>query len=411
MLDKDKQLLYLFFVVLMSFMGLAIQYPIMAPLFLSSDSCFHFMTCSRELLYGVAMASFPLGQFLGCPVIGTFSDYYGRKKAFKILLIMLSLGYILTIYALTSKNYTLFILSRFFSGFWEGIVALGRATAADLEHKIEKSKSFGYINAASTSGYLLGPFITGLLNVSLHNHSNPEVLFLLSLSFNIAALLVLNYGFKDTERNIIHTDANELKHALREKIKSTFQPLANKTIFYAISMSTLVVISFNAFYKFSPVLLVHKFQACTHDIAVATVIISSSMVFSQLVLSAKINKLISLDKSIVIFGFLISCNIITITLINSYLLTILAYIPLGISIGIIGINIPVFISNMTEKNQQGQIMGLTMSMKYLGDALMTVIGGLIAGYYFTLPLLMASFSITLGVILYVNIVKNLKVQA
>ena len=63
--------------------GLAIIYPIFTPLFLKSGHALvpqGLTYLQRTILLGLLIASFPLAQFFGAPLIGQFSDQFGQKS-------------------------------------------------------------------------------------------------------------------------------------------------------------------------------------------------------------------------------------------------------------------------------------------------------------------------------------------
>lgn len=82
--EETKQLWIILLIVFISFIGSSIAYPIFPPLFLqSSDQLIispEWSDTSRRILLGLTLAIFPLGQFIGSPILGRNSDLYGRKK-------------------------------------------------------------------------------------------------------------------------------------------------------------------------------------------------------------------------------------------------------------------------------------------------------------------------------------------
>lgn len=80
-----KILLPVFLTYFIDNFGLAIIYPIFTPLFLKP----HYELFSTEvptiyktILLGLLIATFPIAQFFGAPIIGGMSDRVGRKRYF-----------------------------------------------------------------------------------------------------------------------------------------------------------------------------------------------------------------------------------------------------------------------------------------------------------------------------------------
>lgn len=391
-------------IAFISFLGIALPYPIMAPLFLSKTNTLTFINIAPEVLYGIALAGYPLGQFCGSPILGVISDHWGRKTTLSISLIMTCFGYLLSIYALAKLSFLLFAISRLFTGFWEGILPITRAAAADLQGSIPKTRSFGYINAAATSGFLFGPIIGGLLvDNSYSQVFRPEVIFWFALFITILALLVLLVFYKDssdlkTDHEIGNTSIDILK-----KIKSTWAPFFQKEYFYLILMSTFITLGFDICYQFYPLYLVSKWQLGAYEIAVATVVLSISMILTQVFLIKILNNKFRVELNIAVSGISYAALIITMVFIGSYYNALVVFLILGLFIGVIGTNLPVFVSDMTPQNIQGQIMGLMMSLRFLGDGVMCLVGGALASTSIVAPFILASIFVFIGTSMFMRL--------
>lgn len=149
---------------LMSTVGVAMPYPILAPIFVDGarDGFTHFMGLDPKLLMGLALAVNPLGILLGSLFIGPLSDRYGRRAVLNVTLTATLLGYLLTAYALQQRWYAVFVLARFVTGLTEGNVAVARALVADLHGQIDRTRGLAWLNACLYAGWLLGPLVGGL---------------------------------------------------------------------------------------------------------------------------------------------------------------------------------------------------------------------------------------------------------
>lgn len=59
---------------------------------------------ARTLIYGFLVASYPLAQFFGAPVLGSLADSYGRKKLLSVSLVGTMLGYLLFALGIMTAN-------------------------------------------------------------------------------------------------------------------------------------------------------------------------------------------------------------------------------------------------------------------------------------------------------------------
>lgn len=149
---------------LMSTIGVAMPYPILAPIFVGgpADGFTHFAGLPPAVLMGIALAVNPLGILLGSLVAGPLSDRHGRRLVLAVTLVATLAGHLLTAWALVMRNYPLFALARFGTGLVESNTAVARAMLADLHEQIDRTRAFALLNACMYAGWLLGPLVGGL---------------------------------------------------------------------------------------------------------------------------------------------------------------------------------------------------------------------------------------------------------
>ena len=163
--NPKRQFFTILVVVFLGFLGISMPYLIFPALFLNPAYSIlpeSYGYTSHALLLGITLAAYPLGQFIGSPILGALSDDYGRKKLLAGSLFLNALCNLLTGLALHWQYVELLIISRFASGLMEGNIAIARAMASDLK-SLSKHTTFGKINAAASIAYLVGPFLGGLL--------------------------------------------------------------------------------------------------------------------------------------------------------------------------------------------------------------------------------------------------------
>ncbi len=110
-------------------MGTAMPYAIFAPLFINDGGIFSQTVNSSVTLnftLGVTLAAYPLGQFIGAPIIGRLSDIKGRKKILVSTLFYAATGYFLSAIAIYNDNIYILIVSRFITGLFEANFAVAK---------------------------------------------------------------------------------------------------------------------------------------------------------------------------------------------------------------------------------------------------------------------------------------------
>src|ERR1700730_14857748 len=116
---------------------------------------------ASEWQIGILLASYSFMQFLASPVLGWFSDRYGRKPVLLCSLIGSATGYILMADA---NSLAMLFLARILAGVAGASVGTASAYIADITPPENRSKRMGLIGAAFGIGFVLGPAIGGILS-------------------------------------------------------------------------------------------------------------------------------------------------------------------------------------------------------------------------------------------------------
>ncbi|WP_018693150.1 MFS transporter [Algicola sagamiensis] len=148
-----KTLLTVLFVVMVSTAGVALPYPLLAPMFLGDipPPMVTEYILPPSVLFSIALAIYPLGIFLGGNYIGALSDQYGRRKMLLWTLGGSFIGYIISAYAILNEDFVLFLASSFLTGLFEGNISIARAIALDLSHLVGKTKSMSWLTLVFAS--------------------------------------------------------------------------------------------------------------------------------------------------------------------------------------------------------------------------------------------------------------------
>jgi len=146
-------LLILMFNLLLVFSGIGLVIPIM-PKFMESLGI-------TGGIIGLLVAAFSLTQFLCSPLAGRLSDSFGRKRMIVIGLILFAFSEVL--FGGASSPVLLFA-SRLLGGISAAMIMPAvMAYTADITTPEERAVGMGYITAAITTGFIIGPGIGGYI--------------------------------------------------------------------------------------------------------------------------------------------------------------------------------------------------------------------------------------------------------
>jgi DHA1 family tetracycline resistance protein-like MFS transporter len=151
-LKRKGALSVLFVTIFLDLMGFGLIIPILP-------------TLSRDLgapywQIGTIAIMFPLMQFLFASFWGGLSDRYGRRPIMLASIFITALAYLFFAHATTIF---LLFFSRALSGFGAANLSVAQAYISDVTEPQNRTKAFGIIGAAFGLGFIFGPPIGGYL--------------------------------------------------------------------------------------------------------------------------------------------------------------------------------------------------------------------------------------------------------
>ena len=397
--NKAKQILYItLLVTLISVAGIALPYPVLAPLFSEGESTLtQFMNLPSEILLGIVLGIYPLGIILGSSVIGAISDNYGRKKLLSITLFGSAIGYSLTAIAAINENFLLFALSRLLTGLCEGNIAIARAIAADLHPVIDKTRSFSLVSSMGYGGYLLGPLAGGYLIF----YGIDSVFWAAAIACLVCAVL---------SHTLLPNSLNKKDDNAETGSSLTLLKQPDLRRFFVLYL--FLTMGVNLYYEYYPLHLVRQFDYVPVDISWATVFLTACMICTSIFINPHIQKRFSHASAgilgVILYGF--SLAALPWITNNAYLIT---FALMGAGIAIYNGFLPSYLSHSYEDRPQGKLMGMLVTIFCLGNLFAALIGGVLSIFDVSWALLLGSaMSFVAGLIFYHgHYVKNIWPQS
>jgi MFS transporter, DHA1 family, tetracycline resistance protein len=263
-------LLTICLIALFSVAGLALPYPILAPVFASPTLTpfNHWLGLDPTLLFGLAIAASPLGILLGSAVLGAISDIYGRRPVLLYSLLLALLGYGLSAVAIANEQYLWFVLARFLTGICEGSISIARAIAADLHPQINRNKSMAWVNSALHGGWLVGPLVGGFTV-----QYGVDVPFWVAAGAMLPCMMLVYFLLPAT---MLQPNALSLWRNIAAN--NSLQLLREPVLKWVVLIQLSYTIGLNAFYEFYPLWLVEAEQFGSADIGLITAALCLLMV-------------------------------------------------------------------------------------------------------------------------------------
>lgn len=399
-----SQFATLLLIVFLGFLGISMPYLIFPAIFLNPDYSVlspDWSTSSRALLLGVTLAAYPLGQFVGSPILGALADDFGRKKLLSGSLVIAALANFLTAIAIEWHLLWLVILTRFAAGLMEGNIAIARAMATQLK-SLSKHEAFGKINAAASIAYLIGPLFGGFLadNSIFEGETSATPFYticILFLGISLLSFCVLKNDLiseKISEKEVAHHIFERFKFV--KKMSHLFQ---NKRLRFLMLISTFFTLAIDIFYEFGPVYLTNKWMLGPIDLTLYNSVLCIALAAGNGWLATFCSTRYSNRYGIIVATGSFALFLMGTTLTNQPWLMLILFTLSGLVIGLGVTLLTVKISDSAPDAIQGEVMGVQLSLRVLGDAVICLLGGLLLLFSSKLILILAAIisAATMGV--------------
>lgn len=413
MLKKRSPLFTLFVIILLDMLGLGILIPVM-PVLLTDPSSPHYMLApgtTKEagyLILGVLFTLFSFGQFLASPIIGQFSDKWGRKRLLAFSVLGTSISHFLFAIGIMITSIPLLIFARLFAGITGGNIVVAQAAIADITTPENRAKNFGLIGAAFGLGFILGPFVGGKLTdttlVSWFSATTPFFFAALLSLINVVQVL---YFLEETNRTKAKDKVIEWGRSLRNIAHAYSMPRV-KPLFIT---NFLFQGGFAFYTTFAAVYLLSKFHFSENDIGNYFAFVGIWIVITQGFITRKISAYFTEAQIVKNTIMLAGLCILGVVLVQSAFALYLLVPFFAISIGLSQANITALISRSAGANIQGEILGVNGSVMALAQTIPPVISGVAAVYFEPqAPLIIASVFVILAGIYFNNHLRGLRLS-
>ena len=173
-------------------------------------------------LYGVMGATYSAFQLVGAPILGRWSDRWGRRK----ILLLSQLGTLVSWaifvvafwlperplvvvdssfvgrFSLTLPLVVMFV-ARACDGITGGNVSVANAYLADITDEPHRAENFGKMSVAANLGFILGPAIAALLAGTSVGALGPV---LAALLISLVATLLIAFGLPEVTPCVLNSD-------------------------------------------------------------------------------------------------------------------------------------------------------------------------------------------------------------
>ncbi|WP_079908489.1 MFS transporter [Paenibacillus sp. 32352] len=322
-------------------------------------------------IVGLLVAAFSLTQLLFSPMAGRLSDSLGRKKI--IIGGMLVFAVSEWMFGVVSTPLFLFV-SRMLGGIGAALIMPAvMAYAADVTTTEERAKGMGFINAAITTGFIIGPGIGGFIAV----YGIRAPFYAAAAAGVVAAiisLILLPESMKAAKgTSPAPSSSQEAKPSLISQLRQSFREP------YFLGLIIVFVMSFGlANYETIFGLFVdHKFGFTPKDIAFIITFGSIAGAVVQLTIFGWILNRFG-ERRVISVCLVVAGVFVLLTLfVSRYWLILLVTFIVFLATDILRPAVSTQMSKMAQ-DQQGYVAGLNSAYTSLGN----IVGPVVAGFLF-----------------------------
>jgi DHA1 family tetracycline resistance protein-like MFS transporter len=356
----------------------------------------------NALVFGLMGATYSFFQLLGAPMLGRWSDRYGRRR----ILLLSALGTVVSwviflaalmlpsvplakidsallgAFTLTVPLVALFV-ARALDGLTGGDVSIANAYVADISGADDRSANFGRMAVASNLGFVFGPALAGLLGAV---GMNEVVTVVAALLISVVACLIIAFGLPDSTPCVLGADPEHVnvRKLLGQGQKECFSLATRKLslgeILMLPSMKLLLALYFLVFFAFNLFYVAFPVYAATGihwSLSEIGVYFAAMGLMMALVQGPLLNRLARAwpERTLTLGGgFLLAASFPFFTS-NSPAIIYVGTALLAVGNGIMWPSLLAILSRTTDRSVQGAVQGFASSVGAIASIAGLLLGG------------------------------------
>lgn len=331
---------------------------------------------------GYMVSAFAFAQLILSPLAGRAVDKYGRKPMIIIGLFIFSMSELL--FGLGQQVEVLFA-SRILGGVSAAfIMPAVTAFIADITTNETRPKALGYMSAAISTGFIIGPGIGGFLA-----DLGTRTPFFFAAAFGLTAMVLSIFTLKEPNR---HYEATIIKQ--QTGFRKVFSSL------YFIAFLVLLISSFGlaSFESLFALFVDRKFGFTAKDIALA---ISLGAIVGVIVQVGLFDRLTRWFGEIRLIRYsLIGSTLLVVlmTFVTNYVSIILVTMVVFVGFDLMRPAVTTYLSKIAG-DEQGFVGGMNSMFTSIGNILGPIVGGLLFDVNLNYPFYFATMMLTVGILL------------
>lgn len=399
--EKRRPLLPILLVNFIGTLGFSIVLPFLVFLVMKHGG--------DAVVYSLLAATYPAFQLIGAPILGKWSDTYGRKKVLLLSNAGTAVGWILFLIALLLPvgediNVNIFyfgtvvvavpllfiFLARALDGITGGNISVANAYLSDVSSEENRSNNFGKMAISSNLGFILGPALAGILGGTVYGALLPV---LAALLLSIVTLFVIGLLLREsrpksnpilisqegTIRKVFAQeckDCNTSDSAVKLKFRDVFKL---KHVSFLLVLYFLIFLGFNVYYSSFPTHAANVLQWSVTQLGIFYAVLSGIMVFIQGPVLNKALKKFSEEKLVILGSVILGTNFV-LFFSNSIISVYTAVVLFAVGNGLMWPSFMSILSKRAGTVHQGAVQGIAGSFGGVASIIGLIAGGVLYNF-------------------------------
>ena len=360
----------------------------------------------NAVVYSLLAATYPAFQLIGAPILGRWSDIYGRKKVLLLSNVGTAIGWILFLVALVvpfEETFSINLISfgtivvvvpllfiffaRAIDGITGGNISVANAYLSDISSDENRSKNFGKMAISSNLGFILGPALAGILAGTVYGEILPV---LAALLLSLVTLFVIGFLLRESRiksNPIVIPEEGTIRKVFAQECKDCYEPASPikpkfrdvfkiKHISFLLVLYFLIFLGFNVYYASFPAHAASELKWSVTQLGIFYAVLSGIMVFIQGPVLRKALKKFSEEKLVILGSIILGTNFV-LFFSNNIVSVSLAVVLFALGNGLMWPSFMSILSKRAGTVLQGAVQGVAGSVGGLASIIGLIAGGVL----------------------------------
>lgn len=389
--------LSLLLVIIIDTMGVGLILPVIGPLFLQTNGGIFSPETSntvRNILFVTVISGYFVTMFLGAPLLGDWSDSWGRKKVLIICMLGTAVTLLVAALGVLWHSLILLLIGRVVGGFVASTQPIAQAVIVDISAPGKKAANMGLMVFAACIGFIIGPIIGSYFADShVVNWFNPATPFFIAVILSLFNAILLMCFFQET-----YFPLSKKKIQITKAVSLFIAAFQHSKVRLFSAILLLMEAAFGSYFIYITLYLIKKFHYNTTMIGHYMTFLGLIWAVTFLLLVKLVLRWLSL-RHLILLGLFILALCFALCSIESEIGLWLLTIPLAIFNGLTYTALLAILSDSVDENSQGWVMGISTSVIAASWAVGALLAGVLGSLGDSLPFIAAALITLMAFIL------------